>query len=298
MPTNAPYSGGFSPGAQLFAVDGDFTVAAPCGLPHISNPFQGDTFPSLTSIVLLNSSGVYQEVPLGSGYNIQPFSANQTAIILEQEFMVAEAYHVPLPLNTPYDPAFAIGWQNTYVDLASCFLVEEGPLHDMGGGLVKFRRRYANLPPTRNVMESYVFTFPSLQNVTNTRVAYQAIVPSRVQYDFYVYDYLDLLSLPLFTAGGHRLNAATGLQPPGLLLDQIKYYQDADALANHSPQPEISALTTDTIPVYDPIPTGADSDYNTWITNKWEMVAEASSFGPGPWLGNIYCRKTRFVVAQ
>lgn len=299
MPLNAPYSGGFSAGAKLFAVDGDFTFASPCSPPmNIESPFKGDSFPSMKDIILLDQSGTYVSVPLGQGYNVQPFSANQSCIVFDQEFMVAQAYHVPLPLNTPYNMNWSIGWQGTYANLASAFLVAEGPLEDMGGGIVKFRRTFATLPPTRNEMESFCYTFPPLSNGTDLREAKSKVVASRVQFDYYVYDDLDILSwIPLFPAG-RRLNATTGLSPSGLILPEMRYFKaGANAVT-------LNLLCDGDQPLVNESSVGAGdatkptfSEYTGWAWQK-EIVAESSILGPGPWLGNIYQRRTRFVIAQ
>ena len=91
---------------------------------EIDTPFTGDSFPNNRDIVLLNlASSSFVTQPFGTGYNIQPFNANQTAILLEQEFIVAEAYYLPLPLNTPYCVGWSIGWSNDYANLGDCFLV-------------------------------------------------------------------------------------------------------------------------------------------------------------------------------
>lgn len=305
MPDNAPYSGGTSAGAKLFAVNGDFTAATPCGPPEISYPFKGDTFPGLRDIVLLNSAGAYVNVPLGSGYNVQPFRANQSAIIVEQEFMVAEAYYVPMRLNTLYNTDWSNGWRGDFALLDQSFLVEEGPLENVGGGIVKFWRKFATLPPTRNEFESYAPTFPSFEVLYGTpatqsivRPAKTATVFSRVQYDYYVYDDLDLLSgLSLFPSG-HRLNASTGLSPTGLILPEMRYYKPSTETTSGGTPNTVEynmqldgdqPLTAASIP--------SSTQYRGWI-GVAEIVAEASSFGPGPWLGNIYQRKTRFVIAQ
>lgn len=294
---NAPYSGGYAPGNRIFAVDGDFTVAAPITPPEIVNPFKGDSVPDITSIILLSSAGVFTAIPLGSGYNVQPFAANQSAIIFEQEFMVALAYHTPLPLNTPYNLNWSIGWQNTYVNLNNCFLVEEGPLEHVGAGLVKFKRKFANLPPTRNVVESYAYTFPSISDGTTVRQAKNMIVASRIQYDYYVYDDLDLLpGITLFPAG-HRLDVTTGMFPTGLILPEMRYFKPgANSITLNMLLDADEPLLDDTNPATGVATNPTFTQYTTWAANGYEIVAEASCLEQ--WMGNIYQRKTRFVTVQ
>ncbi len=292
---NAPYTGGVSPGGRIFAVDGDFTFAQPCSPPMISNSFKGDSSVGTNDIVLLDGANVYVRVPIGAGYNIQPFAANQSAILFEQEFIVALAYFVPMPLNTPYPLLWSIGWQNTYVALDSCFLVSESPLEAIGGGLAKFRRRFANLPPNRNEFESYTYVYPAV-NYGGSDIRFQKplTVNSRVQNDYFVYDDLGLLpGIPLFPAG-HRLDSSTGTNPVGLILPQMRYFKSAAGVSNNN------LLDADQ-PLDDSTPTVPSTTEYSGFAN-WggagvvaEIVAEASSLQR--WEGNIYERKTRFVEA-
>lgn len=307
MPENASYYGGFSAGAKLYAVSGDFTKCDPCSAPVVSYPLSGDTFPSVKDIILLDSTGAYVAVPLGSGYNVQPFAANQTAFVIEQEFMVAEQYYVPMPLNTHYNESWGVGWSNAYVALGAAFLVEEGPLEPVGGGIVKLKRKFANLPSTRNVVESYAYTFPALSfsDGSLVRESKTAIVASRVQYDFYVYDDLELLPEFSVFPYGKRLNLSTGLTPAGLILPDMRYYKAPTALTT-TPLPntveynlQISGdeYLRDSYTIGTEIGTTIPSstNYASWIGKK-EIVVEASSLSP--WMGNIMVRKTRFATAQ
>src|SRR5580698_10015640 len=101
---DAPYTGGFSPGDNQFAVDGVFTQTDPCGPPKISFPLKGDSvFSSQDVLYLENSGDAYVTFPLGEYPNLSPWSPSQSAFIIEQEFMVAEQAYVPLALNTPYN---------------------------------------------------------------------------------------------------------------------------------------------------------------------------------------------------
>ena len=300
--SNAPYTGGFRPGAEVFAIDGDFSYATPVSLPEISCPFKGDSFGDINSIVLLGSDGVYTTVPAGTGYNLQGFSANQSAIVLTQEFIVAQQWHVPMPLNAPYNPIWATGWMGTYVNFNSLFLVQEGPLENAGVGICKFRRTFANLPPTRNVFESFNYQFPAYVIDANTqRNGFSRTVLSRVQYDYFVYDFNNLLNgIALFQSnGGRRLNSSTGLNPTGLILPEMRYFiptpdsASYPAYVTNSFLENGAPLTNDSTALTNPSATF----YFECVQNGDELVAESSSFGPGPWMGNIYERKTRFVTA-
>lgn len=296
---DAPYSGGFAPGGRLFAVDGDQTIASPCGPPEIYNPLSGDSVPSIYPIVLLDRTidpPDYVSVPIGTGFNVQDFAPSQAAICIEQEFQVAEAFYVPMPLNTLYDPTWSVGWGNTYVNLGNCFLVEESSLKGIGGGFVRFIRKFANLPPNRNEFESYNATYPPLNYGDSIRFGFSRIVNSRLFYEYFVFDNLDLLTgIPLYP-GGHRINTAIPVSYP-VLFEEFKGFKAvADAVKNNnlldpdqplddaSDNPDTGLFTT---PSY--------LHYAAWRDLGAEIVAEASSFNR--WMGNIFVRKTRFVLA-
>lgn len=229
MPIDAPYTGGTEVGGRLFAVDGDFTIGDPCGPPEIYNPFIGDSQPSIYPIVLLDRTLTppdYVSVAVGRGFNLQDFAANQQAIIIEQEFMVAEEAHIPLPLNTPYNILWSLGWSETYAGLGACFLVEESPLISVGGGIAKIKRKFANLPPNRNERESYAVTFPALNYGGNSvRFGTTKIVETRLFFEFFVFDNLGLLTIPLFPAGHRIITTDLGTDEQFLIFEQFQGFK-------------------------------------------------------------------------
>jgi hypothetical protein len=293
------YSGGLFPGEQLFAVDGDFTSCDPCGLPMVSFPFKGDSILSTRDIVQLQNNGdgtfSYITVPLGTFPNVQPWSANQTCMVLEQEFMVAQSSYIPMRLNTPYYVPWAIGWQGQFLDgqpsvnLDSLILVEEGELQDCGGGISKLRRKFVNLPPTRNEIEQYVYNYPGF---SSGRLQTPFPVYSRLQYDYFVFDDYNILGGALFP-GGHRLNATTGITPFGFLLQPTFYFADDGAsVPNLIFIPIISDTTLPDLTTYQGFISGAGTSNG----DTAELVAEGSTLTR--WMGNIFERRTRFVSAS
>lgn len=282
-------------------MDGDQTVATPCGAPEIYNPLPGDSISGGLPIVLMDRSidpPNYVTVPLGEGFNDQPFNPSQAAIVVEQEFQVAEAFYAPMPLNSLYNPSWGVGWGNIDVDLTSCFLIEEGALTPIGAGLVRFKRKFANLPPNRNEFESYCASFPALNfGGDSIRFGFSRVVNSRLFYEYFVYDNLGLLAFIPEFPGGHRLTtAAMAANGRFLCFEQfIGFKPVAGAVQNNNfldpDQPLDDASDEDggpgTTPPY--------LIYAGWRDLGFEIVAEASSFTR--WMGNIYVRKTRFVQA-
>jgi hypothetical protein len=305
---SAPYTGGFSPGdSGIFAVDGDFSICDPCSLPEISYPFQGDSILSIRDIMYFAPTPEkYVPIPWGTFPNIQPWSANQAAIVINQDFMVAQQDYKPMHLNTPYNILWANGWYGYFPDglfaqsLVNCFLVREGELQDMGAGISKLRRTWASIPPTRNEVEQYIYNYIGFEDEATgtTRVRIPVPVQSRIQYDYFIFDDYGVLTLPVFPAGP-VLNAITGINPANLIL-QPQYYFSGEANAN------VQNLFTEalddgvggdgkTIPDF--------SDYVAALTGSGtsnglaaEIIAEGSTMTR--WMGNIWERRTRFVIAQ
>jgi len=308
---SAPLYGGQAILGDRFMVDGDFSQCDPCSLPVISFPLKGDSILSTRDVIFIDpATGFYAVYPLGTFPNIQPWSPNQAAILLEQEFMVAQEYYIPMALNTPYYAPWALGWQgytSTNYPLPSLYyfyLVEEGELQDMGGGISKLKRKFATVPPTRNEIEQFAYNFigyaDSTTGVTRSRVTLN--VQSRVQYDYYIFDDLDILSTPLFP-NGNRLDVSTGLSPSNFILPPTYYWQDAAGIAQniYTDSLDDDAASTPpnpTVPSYTAYTSIIKTDGSASTSNGLaaELVAEASTLTR--FMGNIWERKTRFVIAQ
>jgi hypothetical protein len=82
----------------------------------------------------------------------RPFSdqGDNTSALFEQDFMVNTADFTPTALGSTPD------------DLPDYYLVAEGALQPMGGGVSKFTRTYAQVPASRTTGESYAMTFPGM----------------------------------------------------------------------------------------------------------------------------------------
>jgi hypothetical protein len=310
---DAPYTGGLSPGGTQFAVDGDFTSCDPCSPPKITFPLKGDSIFSAQDLLYYNSgAGDYQPFPLGTYPNIKPWSPTQAAFVIEQEFMVALAFYVPLALNTPYnEAAWGIGWTHEtstgyqIPDLSSAILVEEGDPDDMGQGIIKIRRKFATIPPSRSDVEQYAYTFPGFQSAEGfTRPAFTKNVLSRLQYDYFVFDDLDILDTTLFPAG-NRLDSSTGLYPTNLILNPQNYYSPGGVAINQfldSTPPGPSLQDADaTLGTAATVPSA--TDWTNWIqgigtsnNSQPELIAESSTLSR--YLGNIFMRRTRMVLLQ
>ena len=311
---SAPLSGGSASGGDRFFVDGNFYSCDPCGLPVISFPLKGDSILSTRDILFFFTSPTlgYYCVPLGTFPNIQPWSPNQIAMVLEQDFMVAQDGYYALPLNTPYWPGWAIGFNqvmwNGYPipSLNQFYLVEEGTLEDMGGGISKIRRKFATIPPTRNELEQFAYSYIGFANDPSGANRYRVTfnVQSRVQYDYFIFDDLNVLTTPLYPIG-KRLNST--ISPAGLILPPTYYWQNinsisknifTDSLSDGATTPPTPGDSSTTVPSFSDYTNIMKGDGSSLTSNglNAEVIAEASTMSR--YLGNIWERRTRFVIAQ
>jgi hypothetical protein len=184
------------------------------------------------------------------------------------------------------------------------FLIKDGRLEDMGGGIAKVRKTFASLPPPRNELEQFTYNFIGYADEQSgaTRERSPFTVLSRVQYDYFLYDDLNLSNIPLFNQdGGRRLNAVTGLSPEGLIIPAVYYWSpETNAIAQNIFTDNLDDGPADfssppTIPSF--------TDYKNYISGGYssnglpaEICAESSTMNR--WRGNIFERRTRFVIAQ
>jgi hypothetical protein len=176
----------------------------------------------------------------------------------------------------------------------------------MGQGIVKITRRFATIPPTRNDVEQYVYTFPGYNNGgDSSRLPFSRNVLSRLQFDYFIFDDLDVIpGVPRFP-DGPRLDANTGLYPDELILDAQYYYAAVVGAVENNiflPQGEEMVLTNPPDDS-DPGTLPSTQDWLGWLNgdgtsdgNIPELIAEASTMRR--WMGNIYERRTRYVLIQ
>jgi hypothetical protein len=201
-------------------VDGDYTTPRPQGQPKLSAPFPGVN----TEYMLTQDFIQY-----GPGTSIQPTSGY--------------AYK-PLALNTVYGADFT-----TINSFPNFFLTAEGPLEDLGGGLVKWTRTYCAKPATRYEAASLSYLYPGLTpkitvgGSTDSVTIRSPILKAadvRIEYDYFFIgaagsnlatpDYADFTDIPPNTHQRWGFVAFNGASPIGLveinppiLYDQITF---------------------------------------------------------------------------
>lgn len=89
-----------------------------------------------------------------------PFEGDNQSFYLEQDFYQLFSSFESLPLDIPDDAN------------PDAYLVHETALQELGGGIGKWSRAYAQIPRSRTEMESFAYTLPgvSVDTVSPTRV--------------------------------------------------------------------------------------------------------------------------------
>lgn len=227
----------------------------------------------------------------------QPFEGDSGEYVLTQDFWQFLANFSALPLNTPY----------TTLPFAGYYLVGESPLTDLGGGLCKWTRTYAQVPATRNDPSSLAYPFIGYYGrVANlaTSSSFPVIgrprqslpVTCRIQSDYFLIgatppaSFTNISLIPVIAATKYYV-------PQGSIIGGVFAPTYAAGSTNDL------ATGTDTDFIWDPasfggiIPTiPSRTTYQGWITAGTEVVAEASQLSR--WKGNIYQRQTKYVIAR
>lgn len=311
---SSKYYGGFWPGETLFAIDGDLTQVSPHGAPQITFPLEGDSIVSKNKIAVPKLLGTapsgygYELVSLGDEPNVSPWQSNQSIIMLEQEFICAQSHFMPAHLNSYYNPDWALGWEGMFPDgfatstLAELILVRESTLENIGAGLVKLKRTYVTFPNPRSVPGAqYPYQFPMIANV-RTDVDVSIIVRSnyRLHETFFLFDYYNVQNWSLISEGGYRINNDTPdwrkpIQSGGILIPGFRAW-------NYNKFLRPMAILSDATDDSGTVPTA--TEYMEWVLGDAdpenglpvEIAAEDSTFTQ--WLGNIWVRRTPYLIAQ
>lgn len=198
---------------------------------------------------------------------IAPFPHTNTRYVLEQDYTVDFDSYSPLALNTAHPT------------LPTYKLVIEGALEDMGGGVAKFTQTFAQVPDSwSDSSGNYAYNFIGFYGVFGVNVTditgrdrFTKTVPVRIQRDYFMVgsggSYSDFTDIPLIAEQKYYANGDTNLETNWL----------ADS-------PPFSVATNP-----------SRTTYEGWISGETEIAVETST--RVRWMGNIWCRETRYVVA-
>lgn len=276
----------------------------------------------------LAASNFTYAVPVGIPILSCPIPAVSTAYVLTQDFMQFAASYSALALSTAY-PGSA--------PFSNYYLVEEGPRMDVGGGLVRWTRKYAQVPAQHDEWEMFAYPFPGVfMTVSGTNIwrsAQPVSVLSRLQHDYikvpnaswtdpilggspinvtsagvipkiFAMQYVGQQTIGGATYGGIAFSAAY-LNPAASAntWPTSDDYNDAveDALTNgwSASLCKVVLNASNTLSGGPPATSGVMAgtiNTGSSVGNKGQLPAEDSRLDR--WMGNIYVRRTRFVLAQ
>lgn len=212
-----------------------------------------------------------------------PIPRDTTAQIIEQEFQILSGSFSALALSTAHPT------------VTSAYLVEEGPQIDIDGGMVQWTRRYATIPANRDEFESFSYTFPGLwsndgnppynqywvSGADGGRDPFPDKVVSRLRYEYFHCKTGETYETP------DEIPVLQGLE--------ISLTTNADARMDYLlPEGEFLA---DTVPSREEWETLAAGGTGIGTgSNAGEFIAEDSTIEH--YMGNIWCRITRYVKAK
>jgi hypothetical protein len=213
---------------------------------------------------------------VGAARKSFPIEGRNDSVVIEQDFMQALSSFAPLALNTPHP------------DVPTAYLVAETPLQDLGSGIVRWTRVYAQVPATYTEPGgSYAYNYIGfVGNVISQGGEVTLSVTGRerkvenssvqITREFFLVGagqtYTQWQSIPVIS--GQRYYGASGM--------------DTDYLTDSPP------FVTATNPTR--------TDYLALVTadaaspSSFSLVVEDSTVTR--WMGNIYMRETRRIKAK
>ena len=261
----------------------------------------------------------------------QPFDGDAGAYVLEQDFWIHENYFQSLPLNTPHESVNG----DPGISYPSYVLVKEGPTSKVGNGIVSWTRTYAALPASRDDWSRIAYTFIGFVGVLTPsaftpgavigRPRTTAVVECRIQNDYFI----TLNNVPKSVASTVGSGSVASSVQPITQLSGVALLNDPSAIPSVPKQSYIQAQGTWSgstfVPFYtDPVeqvlhglplggiwdtsggnfpisgvtlvPIPSRTQYDAWVAAGQEIVAEDSTVAR--WMGNIYVRQTKYVVAK
>lgn len=212
-----------------------------------------------------------------------PFPDN-ILVMFDLDFVQRMTHWKPLPLDTKDR------------DSPSFVLVSESAIQRTGGGMGRWTRTYATVPPSRNDFESYVMTYPGMIGSTVSfgsgpaitidagRKAFSTRVTARLQYDYFHVGFSPGIKTP------QDIPIIEGFEV--LIAGPIRGFE-ADLLgANTAPTAQQYADMTRQATVLPP-PSPFSPAVFPVVSGSREIAAEDSTLSR--WMGNIWQRTTRYV---
>lgn len=196
-----------------------------------------------------------------------------TKIVSQPLMQLADQYAPPTIGGT-----FSTGLANlsgSPITIGDAYCIGDSEPQLVEAGIVSFTRSWANIPATRYDYETQAFTFPSLFITFEIRPSVSKTSTVQISHEYY------------------RVGAGLTYTSPDLIPlvseTMVTYLSGARAFILSDTQLNNGGGVMDlSSPTY--------STYNGWISAKtYNIVAECSI---ERWKGNIWCRKTRRVLAK
>lgn len=196
-----------------------------------------------------------------------PIPGVTAAYVLDQDYIQLFANYTANTLNSAHP------------DNANAYLVQIGPLSDLGAGVARWTETYAAKPPDHSEYETFAYRFIGFSGVLTPngvdptgREPFTRTVLSRLEHKYY----------RIFSVGGDY----TSVSQIPLLSEQEYVWAD------------YTTIQTNYIgdaPPFDYATSPDRTTYDGWVANGTEFCVEGSRLSR--WMGNIWMRQTRYVVA-
>lgn len=216
---------------------------------------------------ILQDNGWTVATAHGPARKVAPLPNVSTIYVTEQDYVQNVDSFASLDLNTPHptEPGFV--------------LVQETPYEDFSAGAVKWTRVYAKVPDSWSEANgTYAYNFIGFLGIWGINVT---VISGRPRYTY---------TVPVKVVRDYFLTGIGGLYATSLdipLIPEQQYY----ITSVHFPVNELWDN-----PPFSNSSTPTRAVYEGWITTGSYIAVEASNIIR--WMGNIFCRETKYVKAQ
>jgi hypothetical protein len=211
-----------------------------------------------------------------------PFEGDVASFIVEQDYLVLLASYSPVAISTAHGT------------FTNAFLVRESALENIGAGVVKFTRTYAQIPATRNEYGTFAFQYPGLYGTLTPPYAFQYWTVADDGRDPYLDVGSSRMKHEYFLCAAGQTYATPDLIP---ILPKLAFNIIGNESSRNAYLLKEGVFWSDTNPTVE-----------AWL----DLVAGGSGIGEGAedgefiaedstierWMGDIYVRVTRYLKAK
>lgn len=224
---------------------------------------------ALTQFTDISTSAV-AATQLAASY---PIAGDVTAVIYSQDYTVPFANYVAPTLSS------------ANADVATAYCIGDSELEDIGAGIARYTRQWATIPANRNEWGSFAYQFPGLLGSSNP--------PYSQYWTADIGGGRDPVTLPAKSRIYHEYFLCAAGQTYTTPGDIPAIEKTRFSLASNL-EATIVYLLPASVYWSDSVPT--KEAYQAMIAAEDELVAEDSFLER--YAGEIYVRRTRYVIAQ